>query len=110
MEMSRGLMIILALLSLGVCGDVVNIYQGAFARWFAISVLVGRLAAIGGILTRTRKGFQAAIGFFFGIIGLNFLAVALSPDPAQMSSRAVIGAGMPLICIAVLWVCRDEFE
>lgn len=110
MEMSRSLMIVLALLSLGMCGDMINIYQGAIPKWFAISFLLGRLAAIGGLITRTRRGFQLAMGFFCAIILLNLLAAGLSPDAAQGASRVVIGAGMPLICIAVLWICRDEFE
>ena len=60
METSRGLLAILALLALGLCWDVAIIVEGGSALWIVLAVLAGRIAAIVGILMRTKAGWLAA--------------------------------------------------
>jgi len=106
METPRGLLVVLALLSLGACVDVAAIWQGGVGVWIAIVVLVGRIAAISGILMRTQKGWFLAIGFFVLIIILNALAAMNAVNPF----RAVAGLIVPLGCAVYLLMVRDEFD
>lgn len=105
MEMSRGLLIILGLLSLGICSDAAGAWQGGSARIILIAMLVGRLAAIVGILMRTRTGWWLAVGFFGALIMLNLMVLAESGG-----ALGVIGLIVSLGCAAYLVAQRNEFE
>ncbi|MCC6359549.1 MAG: hypothetical protein IT450_12465 [Phycisphaerales bacterium] len=105
MEMSRGLMIVLGLLSLGLCMDAVNVFS-SHAAYIFVFLLAARIAAIGGILTRSYKGYLAALSFFLVIILLNVLAGAAAGAP----TAAIPGIVLPLVCIIILFACRGEFD
>jgi hypothetical protein len=76
METPKGLIIILGLLALGTCSDVAVAIEGGVGAWIAVAVLVGRIAAIAGILMRSQTGWYLALGFFAVIIALNALAAS----------------------------------
>jgi hypothetical protein len=105
MEMPRGLMIILALLALGMCLDVSVVIQGGPGRWLMLIVLVGRIAAIAGILMRTQKGWALALSFFVVIIALNAAAAANGGGSPQALAGMVVPAG----CAIYLLTVRNEF-
>ena len=104
MEMPKGLMIILALLSLGMCWDVAIIANGGEGMWIVIVLLVGRLAAIGGILKRDRLGWFLAMGFFVVILALNALAASM-PEAGVSPLQIAI----PVVCLIYLFATRTEF-
>ena len=106
MEMPRGLLIILALLSLGFCSDVSIITHGGPSFWIALLLLLGRIAAIGGILMRTRNGWWLAMGFFALLILLN-LQVLLVMGQGVLG---FFGLLIAVICLLYLLGMRTEFE
>jgi hypothetical protein len=105
MEMSRGLLAILALLALGLCWDVAIIVEGGSALGVVLALLAGRIAAMVGILMRSRVGWLLAIGFFVAIIALNVVALG------QMGGVAIfISILLPVLCLVYLVAVRAEFE
>lgn len=103
--MSRGLLAILALLALGFCLDVARWVEDGPALWVGLALLAGRIAAIMGILIRTRVGWLLAIGFFVAIIASNLAALE------QMGGVAIcMGLLIPLLCLGYPVVVRAEFE
>ena len=104
MGIPLGLMIILALLAIGGCFDVALIVNGTAGVVFPILVLVGRVAAIVGILMRTRTGWFLSLGFFGAIIALNALATS-----SGASTATLVGTIVPAICAIYLVSKRSEF-
>lgn len=106
METPRSLMFVLGLLSLGMCFDVVGIFQGGL-WWLYGALLIGRIAAIYGILLRTTTGFWLAVGFFAAILALNGLVLSSGVVSPTAAAVALI---MPAICLVVLFANKSEFE
>ena len=105
MEMSRGLLAIIALLSLGMCLDGLAITQGGAATWIGIVLLIGRLAAIIGIIMRTTTGWYLAVAFFVAIISLNLIAGGLAGGIG-----AAIRVFLPVLCLGYLILMKSEFD
>ena len=105
MEMSRGLLTIIALLAMGTCWDVVIITQGGMATWIGIVLLIGRIAAIIGIVLRTTTGWLLAVAFFAAISALNLLA-----DGTPIGLGAAIRLFLPILCLGYLVLMRSEFQ
>ncbi len=110
METPRGLLIILGLLSLGFCWDVANIWHGGPIPVIVILVLllIGRIAAIFGILQRTMTGWWLAVVFFFVIVALNAAAMMIAGE--TLAIAAGIRLVIPLGCLLYLVALRTEFE
>lgn len=106
METPRGLIIILGLLALGFCWDVAIVAQGGPGVVIMVLVLVGRIAAIVGILLRTTFGWWLAFGFFGLIVVLNIAAAPLTANPAG----ALVRIAIPLGCLVYLGTLRSEFD
>lgn len=107
MEFPRSLLIVLALLSLGMCLDGATVFGASGSvRIVALALLAGRIAAIGGIMARNRTGWYVALAFFAVIIGLNLLAAQLSGAGMKVG----IGIAGPIICLVILILNRNEFE
>ena len=104
MDMPKGLLVILGLLSLGMCWDVAIITQGGAGLWIGLLLLIGRIAAIGGILVRSRTGWMFAVGFFVAIIALNLAAGPIQGLGSLL--RVLIPAG----CLVYLFFMRGEFD
>jgi hypothetical protein len=104
MEMSRGLLAVLALLGMGMCWDVAIVLEGSSALWIGLLLLIGRVAAIAGILLRTRVGWLLAVGFFVVIIALNLMAAPLE------GAAAVVRVFLPVLCLGYLLIMRSEFD
>ena len=105
MEMPRGLIVILGLLSLGVCWDISAIVQGGPGVVIMLLILAGRIAAIVGIFMRSRIGWWLAVTFFGLIVGLNALVIAANAAPITVLFGVLVPAG----CLVYLVTVRSEF-
>lgn len=106
-EFPRGLLVVLCVLSLGICADGGAVYYGGPYWWIALLALLGRLAAIGGIVARSRTGWWLAMGFFIVIIALN-VSVALMVKTQGFSM--LMGTIVPAACALYLVSAKGEFE
>ncbi len=73
--------------------------------WVGIVLLIGRIAAIAGIVMRTTVGWYLAMGFFRAIISLNLVA---SGVPVGLG--AVIRVFLPVLCAGYLVIMKSEFD
>ena len=102
MDFPRGLLVILALLSLGMCLEGMTLFSSdaGVSRLLVLGVLLGRIMAIVGIIMRNRVGWFLALGFFAVIVALNLAA----------GGAAVFGVFVPGLCLIYLLFIKGEFD
>ena len=105
MEFPRGLLLVIGWLSLGICVSGFRLFEGTASSWLVGGFLVGRLAAIFGIMSRKQLGWCLALLYMMAIITWNGINGALAGSPSVIADLV-----LPAGCLIYLITVKDEFE